>query len=147
MSIPNDPFAEIAMQDIVNSNSARATKTPFSTLFYTQSMVNFYAMGSSCPLTCYHSEEREDSTIEDDTSQPLDDLALGRKWEIIRHIRSREPHWILDDVVTTIRRIIKGKVKIMPKLWQVNTMIDIVYKKKDVVISASTKSDKSRQYQ
>ncbi len=40
-------------------------------------MANFYAIGSSSLLTCYHSEEREDLTIEDDTSQPPKDLALS----------------------------------------------------------------------
>ncbi len=78
-------------------------------------MANFYAMGSSSPLTRYHSEEHEDLTIEDDTSQPPDDLAPGRKWEIIRHVRFRKPHWILDEVVINIRRMIKEKVDIMPK--------------------------------
>ncbi len=148
MSIPDDPLAEIAMQDIaVNANSTRATQTPFSISFDTESMTNFYAMGSSSPLTCYYPEEHEDSTIEDDTSQPPDDLAPRRKWEIIKHVRSREPHWIFDNIVTTIRRMIKEKVDIMPKPWQVNAMIDTVYKKKDVIISAGTGSGKSLPYQ
>ncbi len=63
------------MQDIVNVVNAKATQTPFSTLFDTESMANFYAMGSSSLLACYHIEECEDSTIEDDISQPPDDLA------------------------------------------------------------------------
>ncbi len=92
ISIPNDPLVEIAMQDIVNADSARATQNPFNTLFNTESMANFYTMSSSSPLACHHSEEREDSNIEDNTSQPPDVLAPGQKWEIIRHIRSRESH-------------------------------------------------------
>ncbi len=92
ISIPDDPLAEIAMQDIVNADSARATQTLFNTLFDTESMANSYAIGSSSPLVCHHSEERKDSNIEDDISQPSDDLAPGQKWEIIRHVRSREPH-------------------------------------------------------
>ena len=79
MSISNDPLAEIAMQNIVNANSAKATQTPFNTSFDTESMTNFYAMGFSFPLAYYYSEEHEDSTIEDDTSQPPHNLALGRK--------------------------------------------------------------------
>ncbi len=147
MSIPNDPLAEIAIQNIVNADSARTTQTPFNTSFDTESITNLYAMGSSSPLACDHSEERENSTIEDDTSQPPDDLASGQKWEIIKHIRSREPHWILDNVITTICRMIKEKVDIIPKPWQVNAMIDMVYKRKDVVISAGTRSGKSLPYQ
>ncbi len=147
MSIPDDPLAEIAMQDIVNADSARATQTSFNTSFNIESMANFYAIGSSSFLTCYHSEEREDLTIEDNTSQPPNDLAPGRKWEIIRHVRSKKPYWILDDVVTIICWMIKEKVDIMPKPWQVNAIIDTVYKKKDVVISAVTGSDKSLPYQ
>ncbi len=41
ISIPNNPLAEIAMQDIINANSARATQTPFNTLFDMENMVNF----------------------------------------------------------------------------------------------------------
>lgn len=33
MFIPNDPLAEIAIQNIVNANSARAAQTSFKTLF------------------------------------------------------------------------------------------------------------------
>lgn len=53
----------------------------------------------------------------------------------------------MDDVVTTICQMIKEKVDIMPKLWQVNVIIDTIYKKKDIVISASTRSGKSLPYQ
>ncbi len=42
--------------------------------------------------------------------------------------------------------MIKEKVDIMPKPWQVNAMIDTVYKKKDVVILAGTGSGKSLSY-
>ncbi len=53
-----------------------------------ENMANFYAMGSNSLLARQHSEECEDSNIEDNTSQLSDDLAPGQKWEIIRHIRS-----------------------------------------------------------
>ena len=43
--------------------------------------------------------------------------------------------------------MIKKKVDIMSKLWQVNAMIDMVYKKKDIVISASTRFGKNLPYQ
>ncbi len=79
MFIPDDPLAEIVIQDIVNADSARATQTFFNTLFNMESMANFYIMGSSSPLACHNSEEREDSNIEDDISPLLDDLAPGRK--------------------------------------------------------------------
>ncbi len=77
MSIPDDPLTEITMQDIINADNARATQTPFNSLFDMKSMANFYAMSSSSPLTCHHSEKREDLNIEDDISQPPDDLAPG----------------------------------------------------------------------
>lgn len=92
MSILDDPLAELAMQDVISANSARAAEPSFNTSFDTESIANFYAMGSSSPLTCHYSEERENSSIEDNTSQPADDLAPGQKWEIIRHVRSRETH-------------------------------------------------------
>ncbi len=56
MSIPNDLLAEIAMHDIVNADSARATQTSFNTSFNSESMVNFYAIGSSSYLAYYFSE-------------------------------------------------------------------------------------------
>ncbi len=79
MSIPNNPLAEIAMQDIVNADSARAIQTPFNTSFDIESIANFYVMGSSSSLAFYYSEECKDLTIEDDTSQPPNDLTPGRK--------------------------------------------------------------------
>ena len=75
ISIPDDPLAEIVMQDIVNADSIRASQILFNTLYDIENMANFYAMGFSSSLACYHSEKREDLTIEDDTSQPPDDLA------------------------------------------------------------------------
>lgn len=42
-------------------------------------MANFYAIGSCFSLIHYHSKECKDLTIEDDTSQPSDVLALGQK--------------------------------------------------------------------
>ncbi len=104
-------------------------------------------MDSSFLLAHHHSEEREDSNIKDDTSQPLYDLAPRRNWEIIRHVRSKEPYWMLNNIVAIIRRTIKEKVDIMPKPWQVSAIIDTIYKKKDVVISAITGSGKSLLYQ
>ncbi len=53
----------------------------------------------------------------------------------------------MDDIVAIIRQTIKKKVDIMPKPWHVSAMIDTVYKKKDVVISAGTGSGKSLPYQ
>lgn len=79
MSILNNPLAEITIQDIVNANSARATYNAFNTIFNMENMSNFYAINSISSLACHHSEEHKDSNIEDDTSQPLDDLALGCK--------------------------------------------------------------------
>ena len=144
--IPNNPLAKIAMQDIVNINSARATQTLFNILFDTKNIANFYIISSSSLLAHYYSEERKDSTIKDDTNQPPDNLALRQKWEIIRHVGSKKPYWTLDNIATTICQMIKEKIDIMPKPWQVNAMINIVYKKKDVVISAGIRFGKSQLY-
>lgn len=54
---------------------------------------------------------------------------------------------MLDDVVISICRTIKEKVDIMPKPWQVSAIINMVHRKKDVVISAGTGSGKSLPYQ
>ncbi len=77
MSIPNNPLAEIAMQDIVNADSARVTQSLFNTLFVMENMANFYVMNSSSPLACHYFKERKDSNIEDDTSQLSNDIAPG----------------------------------------------------------------------
>lgn len=74
-------------------------------------------------------------------------MASGQKWEIIRYVRSRESHQILDNVVTTIRQMTKEKVDIIPKPWQVNAIIDIIYKKKDVIILTGIGCGKSLPYQ
>ncbi len=67
------------MQDIVNADNVKANQTAFNTLFNTENMANFYAMRSSSPLACHHSEKCEDSNIEDETSQPLDNLVPRQK--------------------------------------------------------------------
>ncbi len=54
---------------------------------------------------------------------------------------------MLDDIIAIICWTIKEKVDIMLKPWQVSAIINTVYKKKDVVISASTRSGKSPLYQ
>lgn len=43
--------------------------------------------------------------------------------------------------------MIKEKVYIMPKIWQVSAMIDTIYKMKDIIISAGIRSGKSLPYQ
>ncbi len=68
MSIPDNLLAEIVIQDIVNTDSTRATQTPFNTSFKIETIANFYTMDSNSLLTCHHSEEHEDSNIENDTS-------------------------------------------------------------------------------
>lgn len=102
MSIPNDPLAEVAIQDIINVDSIRAVQTSFHTLFNTESMANFYTIGPSSSLACHPFKEYKNSTIEDSTNQPSNKLALAQKWEIIRHIRSRKPYRMLDNVITSI---------------------------------------------
>ena len=103
MFILNDSLAEIAMQDIGNADSVRATQTPFITLFDTKTMANFYAIICSFSLACYYFEKHKDSNIEDDTSQSPNNLALGQKWEIIRHVKFGEPYWILNNIIAIIR--------------------------------------------
>lgn len=80
-----------------------------------ENIANFFLMDSSFPLACYHFEEYKSLNIKDNISQPPISLVLGHRWEIIRHIRFRKPHWILDNIVAIIHRIIKKKVYIVPK--------------------------------
>ena len=54
---------------------------------------------------------------------------------------------MLDNLVTSICWMIKEKVGIMLKPWQVSAMIDLIHNKKDIVISAGIRSDKSLLYQ
>lgn len=147
MFIPNNPLAELAMQDIISANSVKAPKPFFNTSFDIESMANFYTMSSSFSLACHYSKEHENSSIEDNISQPPDDLPSGQNWEVLKHVRSRKLHWMLDNVVTSIRQTIKEKVGIMPRPWQISAMINSIYNKKNVVISASKGSDKSLPYQ
>lgn len=68
MSIHNNLLAKLAIQDITSANSARAAKLFLNTLFDTKSIINFYAISSSFPFTCYHSKECKNSNIKDNTS-------------------------------------------------------------------------------
>lgn len=69
ISISSNLLAKIAIQDIVNIDSARVTETPFNTSFNIENIVNFYIIGSSFHLTYHHFEERKDLTIKDNISQ------------------------------------------------------------------------------
>lgn len=68
MFIPNDSLIEIAMQDIVNANSARAIQTFLDISFDLKSIANFYLIGSSSLLACYNFEKYKNSNIKDDIS-------------------------------------------------------------------------------
>lgn len=43
--------------------------------------------------------------------------------------------------------MMKEYIDIMPKPWQVNIIIDIIYKKNNIIILADKKSEKSLLYQ
>lgn len=75
--ISNYLLAEIGLQDIVNINNAKTTQTPINIVFNTESMRKFYAIDSSSLFACYFFEEYKDLTIENDTSQPSNNLAPG----------------------------------------------------------------------
>lgn len=64
ISIPNDPSAELTIQDIIRANSARAAELSFNTLFDIEIIANFYTMGSNSFLTYYYSEKCKNSSIE-----------------------------------------------------------------------------------
>ena len=80
------------MQDIINTNNAKATQTFFNTLFYTENMANFYAIGSGFSLTYHHFEKHKDLDIEININQPSNNWVFEQKWQIIRYIRSKEPY-------------------------------------------------------
>lgn len=67
------------MQDIINVDSTRTTQILFNTLFDMESIPNFYVISSSFPLACYHLEKSKDLNIENNISQPPDNLVLGQK--------------------------------------------------------------------
>ena len=48
--------------------------------------------------------------------------------------------------MTFICCTVKKKIGFMPKLWQVNIIINTVYEQKDIVVSAGTGSGKSLSY-
>lgn len=117
--------------------------------FDTESMMDFYALGSSSPM---HpaidpsngrntSPEDEDAATPQATRQPP-----AAKWKIVSHVRS-STKWMSNSDVTFIRRTIKEKAKVTPKPWQVSVMVNVIYNKKDVVVSAGTGSGKSLPYQ
>lgn len=64
------------MQDIINTNSAKATQTIFNTFIDIKSIANFYAISFIFLLAYYNSEKNKDLTIKDDINQLLDNLAL-----------------------------------------------------------------------
>ena len=79
MSIPNDPLAMVAKQDIVNLNNIRAVQTSFNTSFGTKNMANFYAIDSSFSLACHYSEKNKNLIIKDRNSQLPDDLVPAQE--------------------------------------------------------------------
>lgn len=148
MSISDNVSIEDTMQGIARADSAKIINTSFNTSFDTESLADFFAMSSSSPLPSEPLSKACGSMfIKDNTTLPCKNLALVQKWEIVRHVRSRKTHWILREVVTSICWIIKNKLDIIPKPWQVNVIVDTIYDKKNVVISASTGSGKSLPYQ
>lgn len=55
--ILNNLLTKIAILNIINTDSATATQTPFNTLFDTKSMIKFYAINSSFLLACHYFKE------------------------------------------------------------------------------------------
>ena len=122
--------------------------------FDTQSMANFYDKGSSPPQrpdrtpTPNQTDELHSHSGDDDTTpRPNERVSKPSNWKIIGHVRSRELDWMSKSNVTAARRTIKQCIGIIPKSWQVAVMIDIIYTRKDVVVSARTGSGKSLPYQ
>lgn len=54
MSISNDLFVRLEIQDIINANNNGVVKLSFNTLFDIENMANFYIMGFSFSLTHHH---------------------------------------------------------------------------------------------
>lgn len=94
MSISNDCLTELVMQDIISTNSAKTTQPSFNTLFNIETIADFYLISSSSFLACHHCKKRKNFGIKDNTSQLQDALALGQKWEILRYVKFKEPHWM-----------------------------------------------------
>lgn len=79
MFILNDHLAEVVIQDIVNTGSAKTAQTSFITSFDIKNMANFYVMGSSSLLTYYYPKVNKNSIIESSNSQPPDNLVPAQK--------------------------------------------------------------------
>lgn len=68
MSISNDPLTKLIIQDIINTNNARATGFFFNTEINIKSLANFYVMSFSYFLTYYYFEECKNFNIKDNIS-------------------------------------------------------------------------------
>lgn len=54
---------------------------------------------------------------------------------------------MFNNIIAIIRRMIKKKVNIILKFWQINVIINMIYKKKDIIISAGIEFSKNLLYQ
>ena len=68
-------------------------------------------------------------------------------WKIISHVQNRKSDWISKDTITFICQTVKKHTNFMLKPWQVSIIGNIIYEKKDIVVSANIGSDKSLPYQ
>lgn len=144
-------------EDLESTNPLTALPIgPVERLFDTQSMADFYGQGSSSPQRAEQTptptpNQRNRRQSHNDggatTPRPTEQGSKPSDWKIIRHVRSREPDWMLSSNVTAVRRTIKEKTGIVAKPWQVSVMLDIVNAQKDVVVLAGTGSGKSLPYQ
>lgn len=100
------------------------------------------------PFVVGQSEERDASTDDQVASiPPTTQQPPTARWEVTSHVCSRLSHGIADNFVTSIRLTIKEEIGSTPKPWQVSVMIDAIHDKRDIVVSAGTRSGKSLHYQ
>ena len=62
-------------------------------------------------------------------------------------IQNRESDWISKDITIFIHQTVKEYTNFMSKPWQVSVMGNIIYNKKDIVVSVGTGSGNSLPYQ
>ena len=117
-------------------------------------MTDFYAKRSSSPQRIEHTlpldqtnRRKSQSSDSEITPTPVERGSKPSNWKIIRYVKSRKPNWMWGSNVIAVQRTIKLKTGMTPKPWQVSIMLDAVYTKKDVVVSADTGSGKSLPYQ
>lgn len=146
------PYADVSYSETLESIGHREDITTVNQSFDTVSEADLTAQGSSSPIRfeSAHPRRSRGSSVSSEsegasTPRPARQQKVA-KWHIVDHVRASREGWLKDPKVISICRIIREKVDLMPKPWQIDVMINTIYEKKDIVVSAGTGSGKSLPY-